>query len=503
MDNYAIYLRKSRADLELEALDKMDTLKRHRNILNELAKRQGLNVVEVYKEIVSGESIADRPEMKRLLADVHQNKYKGVLVVEVERLARGDTKDQGIVAEAFKYTNTLIVTPSKTYDPNNQFDEEYFEFGLFMSRREYKTIQRRLVQGKLQSIKEGNWLACNRPYGYDIVRKGKTRTLVINEEEAKIVKMMFDWRISEKTTPGVIAKRLTEMGIITYTGKNEWHRGTVVNILQNPVYAGKVRWNDRKQVKKFEDGKLIKSRPRRSQNPNDVILVDGKHPAIMTFEEWQDANKDFKADNTKHKSYLINAFATLLVCAKCGKAFVYHPNLHAKNTQPRLVHAESKFCKVKSVIYSELQEAAIKSLQIHKHEFEVKLNNTDERAHLQRHEEMIEAVSREIESLKKQRIKLFDLFERNIYEEEDFIERKALLDTRKKAAEKQLLELQSTKPEPVDYEEKIIKLSNAITALKDDNVTATVKNRYMKEIIERIEFSRDDNDSFNLDVFLR
>lgn len=293
------------------------------------------------------------------------------------------------------------------------------------------------------------------------------------------------------------------MGIITYTGKNEWHRGTVVNILQNPVYAGKVRWNDRKQVKKFEDGKLIKSRPRRSQNPNDVILVDGKHPAIMTLEEWKEANKDFKADNTKHKSYLINAFASLLVCAKCGKSFVYHPNLHAKNTQPRLAHAEGKFCKVKSVIYSELQEAVIQALQMHKQEFEVKLNNTDERAHLQRHEEMIEAVTREIESLKKQRVKLFDLFERNIYEEEDFIERKALLDTRKKAAEKQLLELQSTKPEPVDYEEKIIKLSDAIAALKDDNVTATVKNRYMKEIIERIEFSRDDNDSFNLDVFLR
>lgn len=502
MDNYAIYLRKSRADLELEALDKMDTLKRHRNILNELAKRQGLNVVEVYEEIVSGESIAARPEMKRLLSDVHQNKYKGVLVVEVERLARGDTKDQGIVAEAFKYTNTLIITPSKTYDPNNQFDEEYFEFGLFMSRREYKTIQRRLNQGKLQAIKEGNWVACNRPYGYDIVRKGKTRTLVINEEEAKILKLIFDWRISEKATPGIIAKRLTEMGIITYTGKSEWHRGTVVNILQNPVYAGKVRWNDRKQVKKFEDGKLIKTRPRRSQNPNDIILVDGKHPAIITFEEWQEANKDFKADNTKHKNYLINAFAGLLICAKCHKAMVYHHYAHIKNTQPRLVHRESRECTVKSVIYTELQAAAIKALQTHKREFELKLDNLNEREHIQRHEHMIQTVIQEIENLKKQRIKLFDLFERNIYEEDDFVERRRLLDERKKAAEKQLLELQSTKPEPIDYEEKIIKLSDAITALKDDSVSPTIKNRYMKEVVHHIEFSRDDPDSFNLDVFL-
>ena len=41
----------------------------------------------------------------------------------------GNTRDQGIVAEAFKYSDTKIITPSKTYDPNNEFDEEYFEFG--------------------------------------------------------------------------------------------------------------------------------------------------------------------------------------------------------------------------------------------------------------------------------------------------------------------------------------------------------------------------------------
>lgn len=166
------------------------------------------------------------------------------------------------------------------------------------------------------------------------------------------------------------------------------------------------------------------------------------------------------------------------------------------------MHRESRECTVKSVIYTELQAAAIKALQTHKREFELKLDNLNECEHIQRHEHMIQTVIQEIENLKKQRIKLFDLFERNIYEEDDFVERRRLLDERKKAAEKQLLELQSTKPEPIDYEEKIIKLSDAITALKDDSVSPTIKNRYMKEVVHRIEFSRDDPDSFNLDVFL-
>ena len=111
---YAMYLRKSRADMEAEALGEMETLARHEKILTELAKRQGLKIDKIYKEIVSGESIENRPQMKQLLEDVYSRKYKGVLVVEVERLARGDTRDQGDVAEAFKYSNTKIITPIKT-----------------------------------------------------------------------------------------------------------------------------------------------------------------------------------------------------------------------------------------------------------------------------------------------------------------------------------------------------------------------------------------------------
>ena len=144
MDEYCMYLRKSRMDLDAEARGEGETLARHQAMLMELAKRQGLNIVKIYKEIVSGDSISARPQMQMLLSDLAQNKYAGVLVVEVERLARGDTIDQGIVAQAFKQSNTKIITPVKTYDPNNEYDEEYFEFSLFMSRREYKTINRRI-----------------------------------------------------------------------------------------------------------------------------------------------------------------------------------------------------------------------------------------------------------------------------------------------------------------------------------------------------------------------
>ena len=144
-DLYAMYLRKSRKDMELEAMGEGETLARHHARLLNLAAKHDIHPdqIVVYKELVSGDSISERPEMQRLLTDVYKKKYKAVLVVEVERLARGNTRDQGEVADAFTFSGTHIITPSKVYDPNNEFDEEYFEFGLFMSRREYKVIKRR------------------------------------------------------------------------------------------------------------------------------------------------------------------------------------------------------------------------------------------------------------------------------------------------------------------------------------------------------------------------
>lgn len=164
MDLYCIYLRKSRKDEEAELHGEGETLARHEHALLELAKSKGLPIGKIYREIVSGDSIAERPVMQEVLRDVEAGLWAGVLVMEVERLARGNTLDQGLVTNAFSYSSTKIITPLKTYDPNNEYDEEYFEFGLFMSRREYKTIKRRLHYGILASVKEGKFTGGITPY---------------------------------------------------------------------------------------------------------------------------------------------------------------------------------------------------------------------------------------------------------------------------------------------------------------------------------------------------
>ena len=171
INKVALYLRKSR-DEENESKDV--TLARHENLLRDYCKRNKLHIVEVYKEVVSGESIANRPEMQRLLDDVDAGLYTGVVCVEIERLSRGNQLDQVEILEVFKNSNTKIYTLQKIYDlSKEEIDEEFFEFSLFMSRREYKIIRRRMERGRAQAMKEGYYTGSITPYGYTKVKDGR------------------------------------------------------------------------------------------------------------------------------------------------------------------------------------------------------------------------------------------------------------------------------------------------------------------------------------------
>lgn len=252
-ENVCIYLRKSRADREAEARGEGETLARHERILLDLAKSRSYSVGAIYREIVSGETISDRPVIQQVLREVEAGLWDGVLVVEVERLARGDTIDQGVVSRAFQYSDTKIITPTKTYDPDNEFDEEYFEFGLFMSRREYKTIKRRLNAGRIASVKEGKYCGTKPPYGYERIKLHgeKGFTLQPVPDQVKIVQLIYSWysgATGERLGVAKIVRKLNDMGIKSALDK-DWTPISVQTILANPVYIGMIRWNGRKTVK--------------------------------------------------------------------------------------------------------------------------------------------------------------------------------------------------------------------------------------------------------------
>lgn len=332
---YDAYLRKSRADMELEKLKKFDTLKQHEKFLKDRANQLGIKIRKIYREVVSGESIQERPEMQEVLKNVETGTIDGILVVEVERLTRGDAKDQGTVTQAFKYSNTKIITLNKIYDPNSDEDEEYFEFGLFMSRREYKTINRRMQRARIANVLDGKYCASEPSFGYKKVRVkyGKGYTLEPVSEEAEIVKEMYQKR-ADGMGYDIICNWLNTLDFKPKKS-DVWTPATIKGMLSNPIYIGKIRWNSNKQKKILINGQIIKKR--KKGNNEDLILVEGLHPAIISNELFDIVQgiKPNKA-STKHNTELQNPLATLVKCADCGRSMQRRPYYDNKKQEPKL-----------------------------------------------------------------------------------------------------------------------------------------------------------------------
>jgi len=506
---YCIYLRKSRADLELEAKGELETLARHRRTLLDCAKKQGLAIGAVYEEIVSGENIQDRPVVQRLLNEVEQGAWDGVLVMEVERLARGDTIDQGIVARAFQLGKSKIVTPLKTYDPNNEFDEEYFEFGLFMSRREYKTINRRIQRGRIASAKEGKFLGADPPYGYEKVRieGDKGYTLRPNEDEASTVRYIFE-RYNAGAGMQTIAGELDKMGIIP-RHRDTWSTSTISDILQNPVYIGKLRWSFRVEQKFVQDGKVSK---RRVVN-KDPIYVDGLHPAIISEEAFNLAAEKRRLNTrktTKRSLTLQNPVSGLIYCADCGQLMTrLGPNARVRYDTLR---CPNRYCTNVSAPIDLIEAKLLNIISTWLLEMQLKL--PEEKGRQGKAETLLRAASslqKELEKLRAQLAKTYDLLEQGVYTVDVFTARNKELSEKIAMSEIQAEELKkqlAEKSSGEHFAEQLPELINALRAYSGAT-TAEEKNQLLKQILHRVEYRKTepnrrgqrDNANFELHIY--
>ena len=215
---YLVYLRKSRQDNPDESVE--EVLAKHEIMLQEYAQKElGYTIPRecIYREIVSGESIEDRIEIKKVLLRMENPDVKGILVVDPQRLSRGDLEDCGRLINALKWTNTLVLTPPMTYDMNNKMERRFFQDELMRGRDYLEYTKEILWRGRVASAKRGCYVSSVPPYGYDRVKSGKDYTLAPNQN-ADIVRFVFDLYVNKGIAASQIARMLNEKGIKNFRG---------------------------------------------------------------------------------------------------------------------------------------------------------------------------------------------------------------------------------------------------------------------------------------------
>ncbi len=505
MEYYCAYLRKSRKDMEAEAHGQGETLARHEKRLRDYADSIGIKISKFYKEVLSGETISSRPVMQQLLTDVENGMWTGVLVVEVERLARGNTLDQGIVSNAFQYSNTKIITPLKTYDPDNEYDEEYFEFGLFMSRREYKKINQRLHEGILSSVKEGKHVGAAAPYGYDKYKlpKQKGYTLKINEHESKMIKLIYELYCSGNGLE-FICNKLNKLGFKPRRSNN-FTKSTISHILTNPVYIGKIKYTDKATTKKVINGNIVRVK---NENKN-VIYVDGLHEPIIDLDIWnkvQNIRNKNLINRTKVDYTLKNPMASILKCGLCGRSL--SRVTYSNRNDIRLCCRRCKKNVGSNIDF--VEHKLLESLSILLEDYKIKLLNNDYSDFedlLSVNESNILNNKTKLGKLEQQLNKTYDLLEQGIYTNDIFIERSNFLRQQIKEINNNIKELETEKnvimSQKNSKEILIPKIENVIDSYYETS-DIKMKNELLKSILEKVEYTKispTNKDDFKLKLF--
>ncbi|MDB5052702.1 MAG: multiple promoter invertase [Bacilli bacterium] len=507
MERVAIYLRKSRADEEAEKRGEGETLSKHRSALLKHAKLHSLNIIEIYNEIQSGESLIHRPQMLELLKQVESKEYDAVLVMDLDRLGRGNMQEQGLILETFRTSNTKIITTRKVYDLNNEFDDEYSEFEVFMARKELKIITRRLQGGRVRSVEEGNYIGTRAPYGYQIHKTDHERILVPNPEQAPVVKMIFEWYTQEdphqRKGSNKIANELNRLGYKTYTEK-PWEASTVLFIIKNAVYTGRLQWKKKESKKSKEVDKV---RVTRTRERSEWIDVKGKHEPLIAEDLYNKAQSILKTKY--HVPYqlengITNPLAGLIKCELCGSSMVLRPYV----SQPSHIKCYNQFCQNKSSQFIYVEQKLLTSLNEwlinYKAEWTNRKKPTTSSNSLGIRELAVKNLEKELMELEIQKGRLHDFLERGTYTEEVYLDRSQNLADRINENQSALKHAQSELVQEIQREtaqKDIIPKIESVLKLYHRTKDPAKKNSLLKSILQHAVYRKEKiqrNDSFTL-----
>lgn len=486
------YLRKSQADDPTLTVE--ETLAKHEQRLDEWMDRNlpGMGPVpeeNKYREVVSGETIDSRPAFLEVLRRIESPKIKAIKCFDPQRLSRGSLKDIGRLVELLRYSNTIVITMQYTYDLRDDRDRESFERELMRGNDYLEYYKRIQHNGRMLSVSRGNYLGQRPPYGYRkiTVKEGKDEcpTLEPIPEQAKVVNMIFDL-YAQGVGATTLSDRLNAMGIPSPAG-GEWLPETLLSILANVHYIGKVRWNYRATVKRVEDGEVKLSRPR----AEDCLIYDGKQPAIISQELW-DAVQDRRGKiprNPKDKNGF-NPLAGIMFC-QCGKAMSARSFISKGKefAPPRYLCSQQRKCGGASAHMSTVLDRVAEALEDAVEDFELRIaQGTDNSETI--HKQALERLEQRLLELKDLEVKQWDEKIRGKIPPHVFDKLNG--DTLQEIEEVQqaLCTARDSIPEPVDLPKKAKTFRAALAALRDPDAPAKEKNILLKACIERITYSR-------------
>lgn len=479
------YVRRSRQDIEREKRTGEDTLAEQIRLMRKMLDDYE-TPYDLKSEIGSGDKISTRPVFQEVMELLQNKKYQAVAVKELSRLGRGSYEDMGKIYHLIIDNRIFIITPWKIYDPQNTADLRQIRFELFMSREEFETTKERLLNARYSYASQGKWMSGGVPFGYKL--NSKTQKLEIIEEQAKIVRLIFNLYlngIDGKDIGAVsITKYLHQLGIKSPTGNEYWHHKVIKGILVRIAYIGKSYF----RTKKVEDNKTT-TRPEK-----EWIVVDNAHALIINEIDFYLVQKKIKEKSVPRTRFEYKSceLAGLLVCNTCHRKMIRRNSRRKNKNKPDYIKyyimCDTPRCS--NLDYNIALESVLGILIKLKEFSDEKLikyleKNSKEKDNAIDNNAIKKAREDNIKILKSKLKLIFDKLENHIYTDEEFLERKSIIEKKILELEKPIISNIQNKKERIDVEKFKNKIDNYLVAYNKLESNSD-KNILLKKIFKYI-----------------
>ena len=492
--NIAAYCRVS-----TDKTDQLNSLEAQKQFFAEYTQRTGDNLVRLYAdEGISGTKIKNRREFLRMLTDAEHGLFDMVVVKDISRFAR-NTVDllQSIRKLKSLGIETQFLTANMTSMGNSEFVLTIFGA---LAQEESANTSKRVKFGKKMNAEKGR--VPNIVYGYDKII-GDYFNLTINQEEAVVIRQMYQWYIQEGYGVSKIAAMLNDLGYKTKRGC-QWTQNAVCRILTNPLYTGKII-NGKQEVTDFLTGR------RADYDESQRMVVERPDLQIIdpdTFRQAQEImearGKAFKVDKERQSNKFL--FSTLIKCKECGWSFRRIVRTY-KNTYIRWVCSghngkgadscpnavtidEEELMDVLQDYFSQLLRSKKQVIRSITQEFQRVYQAKDENLHYEKE------LSAQLAKLQKTRQKYMDMYADDLISREELNDKLGGMRKEMERLENQLkmVSYHLTKGEQLEAI-----LNRTFQEIEDVSDVRQMTNAQLKRIVQRIEVDK----TGSVDIYLR
>ena len=391
---------------------------------------EDMEIFDCYSDLGKTGTNFQRDDFERLMADVRMRKVDCIVVKDLSRFGRNHLEMGNYLGKIFPFLGVRFISVNDNFD-NMDGDPETLGVQLknLVNELYTKDIAVKIRSSRVKQFERGSFSGCHPVYGYDVMKEGNRRVLVVNEEAAVVVRELFDrflrgegyvemieWLYAEKIHRPSDYRKYGHVHQRDGEELHNWHKATLNQILNNCAYIG---W----LICEQKDGERVIGRTSTKVLTGELKVRENNHEPIISEEVFQEVARQFEARSQKFSSGSSrnlpmeeDIYKDLIYCGLCGSKFTRECGLtnrsggKVRNYQYRCVNKETiddRKCdndRISLIILNRLVEEALEkefSLTSMKQKDLVTASKRQAENEKKKLEKEISEISYKIEELKK------------------------------------------------------------------------------------------------------